>query len=345
MSPDAGPVWSWLNEAMSPPGMASPARDVEIKPLTRKNLARLDTLNGWVRHDTDSGYLFDDMKKTPNTDSGFEERAYENGILDPVASHPPRGFDTARHALARRRTSTQPSEKGHRAYSFRVSDSYNETKAADLVKVKMMRDLEDGDLDYSRHCGRALTETPPQDFNRGLSNPLPDVIEGLRTMALPNHLRHTALHQDRSSSLSFSHFAAEFKRTDGDLHQATVQAAYDGAVLVNARYRALEEARQRSTVAATLGKATKDLAVFTLVSDGKVAEVYGHHFEGGQYHQNLVASESLLKYPNRGRELIRNTQDYARSKSYELAKLLGAELEEEEEEVEVKAKKAVAKGW
>ncbi|KAK3363757.1 hypothetical protein B0T25DRAFT_562742 [Lasiosphaeria hispida] len=65
---------------------------------------------------------------------------------------------------------------------------------------------------------------------------------------------------------------------------------------------------------------------------------------------NLVASESLLEYPNRGREIIRNTQDYARSKSYELANLLGAELEEEEEEeeeevVEVKAKKAVAKGW
>jgi hypothetical protein len=44
-----------------------------------------------------------------------------------------------------------------------------------------------------------------------------------------------------------------------------------------------------------------------------------------------VARESLLD-SNRGRELIRNTQDYARSKSYEMANLLGAGLEEEEEE-------------
>ena len=64
-----------------------------------------------------------------------------------------------------------------------------------------------------------------------------------------------------------------------------------------------------------------------------MAEVFSHRFQNGQYYQNLVARESLLDYPNRGRELIRNTQDYARSKSYELAGLLGADLEEDEEVV------------
>jgi hypothetical protein len=121
--------------------------------------------------------------------------------------------------------------------------------------------------------------------------------------------------------------------------------------LVNARDRALAEARQDGTVAAAaIDKAAEEAAVFTCVTDGKVVEVYTHHSEGGRYYQNLVARESLLDYPNRGRELIRNTQDYARSKSYELANLLGADLEEEEEEEEeapLKAKKAVveAKGW
>ena len=178
-----------------------------------------------------------------------------------------------------------------------------------------------------------------QHFN-GVS---PGVLEGLRTRVLPKHLHHHALHKEHS--LSFCHFAAEF--THDNLHQARVRAAYDSAVLVNARHRALTEARQHGTIAtAALDTAAEDLAVFTCVSDGKVAEVYTHHFEGGQYHQNLVASESLLDYPNRGRELIRNTQEYARRKSYELANLLGAKLEEEEEEEEeVKAKKAVAKGW
>ncbi|KAK0655551.1 hypothetical protein B0T16DRAFT_384401 [Cercophora newfieldiana] len=60
--------------------------------LTRKNLARLNALNGTVEDsddDNDSAYRFEDdsddtMMKTSTTDSGFEQRAYENGILNPT---------------------------------------------------------------------------------------------------------------------------------------------------------------------------------------------------------------------------------------------------------------------
>lgn len=55
-------------------------------------------------------------------------------------------------------------------------------------------------------------------------------------------------------------------------------------------------------------------------------------------------------YPNLGRELIRNTQEFARSKSYELANLLDADLKKEEEnededEVVVVKAKAWASFW
>ncbi|KAK4451263.1 hypothetical protein QBC34DRAFT_401595 [Podospora aff. communis PSN243] len=320
-------------------------------PLTRKNLARLNALNGYVKdYDTDSAYLFDDetddtMKKVSTIDSAFERRAYHNGILDPIASRPPQGLSIIRNYTTQRRTSTQPSERAHQTYFDKVSNSYNENDISHLIQSRIMREY--NDPQYNRAHGRAITEIPSQDFNNGLSNPFPDVLEGLVTKVLPYHLHDNALH--KKNSLSFCHFAAEFKRTDGNLHQATVQAAYNGAVLVNARNRALAEARQDGTVtAAAIDKAAEEAAVFTCVTDGKVAEVYTHHSEGGQYYQNLVARESLLDYPNRGRELIRNTQDYARSKSYELANLLSADLEEEEEEEEapLKAKKAVveAKG-
>ncbi|KAK0655262.1 hypothetical protein B0T16DRAFT_318489, partial [Cercophora newfieldiana] len=211
---------------------------------------------------------------------------------------------------------------------------------------RIMREY--NDPQYIRAYVRAITEIPSQDFNDGLSNPFPNVLEGLDTEDLPSHLHDNGLHKKKW--LSFCHFAAEFKRADGNLHDATVQAAYDGAVLVNARDRALAEARQDGTIAAAaIDKAAKEAAVFTCVTDGKVVKVFTHHSEGGKYYQNLVACESLLDYPNRGCELIRNTQDYARSKSYELANLLGADLEEKEEEEEapLKAKKAVveAKGW
>ena len=148
-------------------------------------------------------------------------------------------------------------------------------------------------------------------------------------------------------SLSFCHFAAEFKRTDGNLHQTRLQAAYDGAVLVNARERALERALERaranpSADIAALDKAANEPAVSTCVTDGKVAEVYAHYYDG-EYHQDVVGCESLLG-SNRGRELIRNAQDYARSKSYELANLLGADMEEEKA-ADLEEKTKSAKGW
>ncbi|KAK5651279.1 hypothetical protein OQA88_12623 [Cercophora sp. LCS_1] len=302
-------------------------------PLTRKNLARLNALNGCVKdNNTNSAYLFDDETDAmtiPTTDSAFEQHAYENGILDPIASRPPHGLNTIRNCVTQRRTNTQPSERIHQAYCNKVSRSFNEGSASHLIQTRIMREY--NDPQYNRVHGRAITQIPKQDFNNNLSDPRPDVLEGLCTEVLPDHLHDNALHKKKS--LSFYHFTAEFKHDDGNLHQATVQAAYNGAVLVNARDRALTKARQDSIVAATvIDKAAKEAAVLTCVTNGKVAEVYTHHSEGGQYHQNLVACGSLLDYPNRGRELIRNTQDYTQSKSYELANLLGADLEEEEEE-------------
>jgi len=123
-------------------------------------------------------------------------------------------------------------------------------------------------------------------------------------------------------SLSLCHFAVESTQTDGNLYQATDQAAYDGAVLVSARNRALTEARAAAqdgtldnaaaaAAVSAINKAAGKTAVFTYATDGKVAEVFAHQYQNGQYHQNLAARASLEDYPNRGRELIRNAQDYA----------------------------------
>ncbi|KAK0710566.1 hypothetical protein B0T21DRAFT_298050 [Apiosordaria backusii] len=302
--------------------------------LTRKNLALLNSLHGDTNNDydndNDSAYLFesdsDTMKKLSTTTSGFEQQPYENGILDPSASKPPPDLYTIQQQLARRRSSAQPSEKAHQRYHRDISRSFNESTGSYLIQSNIMKNT--NSLHYGRMSGRAITQIPKQDFNKELSHPVPDILEGLYTETLPNHLQGHGLYRN-TDSLAFSHFAAEFKRRDGNFHQAVYQAAYDGATLVNARNRSLAQATVPQHI---VDKATQETAVFTCATDGQCAEVFAHHFQDGEYHQNLVARQSLLSYPNRGRELIRNTQDYARSKSYELAALLGAHLEEEDEE-------------
>ncbi|KAK3342026.1 hypothetical protein B0T25DRAFT_465644 [Lasiosphaeria hispida] len=304
--------------------------------LTRKNLALLNSLNGDSKSTKNSDYFESDtMKSTPTTDPDFEQKAYDNGIMDPTASKQPHDADIVKHHLTLRRQSTQPSERAHEEYCYRISRSHNETETSRLVQSKLMIDYEDRNRHYGRSNGRAITQIPQQDFNRGLSNPLPDVLEGLVTDTLPTSLHGQSLHSNTrsSSSLALCHFATEFKRTDANLRQAVYQAAYDGATLVNARNRTLAEAKVHAASVQGLGvvvdKAAKETAVLTSVNDGKVVGVYAHHFQDGEYHQNLVARESLLLYPNRGRELIRNAQDFARRKSYELEALFVADMEEE----------------
>ena len=94
-----------------PIAIAKPKADNDafISPplrLTRKNLARLNTLNGNAKHSdngNDSAYLFEDDSDTITTSttaSDFERRAYENGILNPIASHLlPQDLSTIRHYL------------------------------------------------------------------------------------------------------------------------------------------------------------------------------------------------------------------------------------------------------
>ncbi|KAK3366640.1 hypothetical protein B0T24DRAFT_681845 [Lasiosphaeria ovina] len=100
--------------------------------------------------------------------------------------------------------------------------------------------------------------------------------------------------------------------------------------LAGARAKALEGTRDHAAAAAlvtAIDRAAGETAVLTCATDGTIVEVFAHYFEREQYHQCHVANESLLAYPNRGRELLRNAQDYARRKSYELAALLGANLQ------------------
>ncbi|KAK3366608.1 hypothetical protein B0T24DRAFT_534473 [Lasiosphaeria ovina] len=240
----------------------------------------------------------------------------------------------------------------HQRYCKNISRSYNKATASFLIQKDIM--ISYNDRQYGRILSRPITRNPSQDFNDGLSNPRPDILEGIETEALPSHLHDHSLHLE-TGSLTFCHFAAEFERAGSNLRLATSKAAYDGAVLVNARNQAIAKAKANTldgtAAAAALDKAAEETSVVTCITDGKVAEVYIHHYKDGQYHMNLIARESLLSYPNRGRDIIRNTQDYARRKSYELARLLGADLkekgEEEKEQGEEKEEKEVveAKGW
>ncbi|KAK3352473.1 hypothetical protein B0T25DRAFT_606326 [Lasiosphaeria hispida] len=327
--------------------MANP--DANPLPLTRQNLELLNSLNGDTMRSDDPSLIgpSDSNLGISTTSSGFAVQARENGILYEDESGPPYDVDTIHYHLEQHRTSTQPSEHTHQRYCQAISRSHNE--AAVATKMDQMGILKVYDNDhYDCAPNRIITGIPEEvDFRKGLSNPVPDRIEGLYVnQELPSALCNRSLHRDERGALTSCHFALEHKRTDGDLGLAKLQAAYYGATMVYARNQALDQAKQDAAhqqgVGAVVDKVAGETGVLTCTTDGQEAHVFAHYCDDqGQYHQHRVASESLLEYPNRGRQLIRNAQDFARNKAFEVAAVLGiAEgktwLDEEEKEKEEK---------
>ncbi|KAK3346857.1 hypothetical protein B0T25DRAFT_613480 [Lasiosphaeria hispida] len=71
--------------------------------LTRKNLALLNSLSGDNNNgnsDNRSCFESNDTMTTSTTSSKFQQKAYENGILDPTASKPPRTLRSFNTTLA-----------------------------------------------------------------------------------------------------------------------------------------------------------------------------------------------------------------------------------------------------
>ncbi len=73
----------------------------------------------------------------------------------------------------------------------------------------------------------------PKDvgFNKGLSGPQPDYVEGLemeeyRPFPVDEHVPGAVLFKDNPRSVTLPHVAGEWKGPDGDMREATRQSGY-----------------------------------------------------------------------------------------------------------------------
>lgn len=325
---DPLPLLLAQDTGLSLPGTGQPL------PLTRKNLARLNTLNGNSKRKKDSAYFESDTMPISTTASEFQQQAYENGILDPTASRQPHDLGALRRHLTQRRRSIPPSGLAHQQFCEEISYSYNESEASDLVRTEIMVNYRHLDQRYGRSISRTITQIPQQDFNRNLSPPQPDLMEGLKASFLPLGLRTHALHSDRS--LALCHFSPSSSGPTGTLPRPSTRrptVVLSWPMHKTMPSRGLEPRRSRAReivllaplwlpLTGRLGRRPSSPVRLTARSSRCSLTT----LRGGSTTQCRVANESLLAYPNRGRELLRNAQDYARHKSYELAALLGANL-------------------
>ncbi|CAK7229312.1 hypothetical protein SCUCBS95973_007178 [Sporothrix curviconia] len=177
---------------------------------------------------------------------------------------------------------------------------------------------------YKRIINKAFTAFPRDvGFNNGLSAPQPDYAEGLEMaeflpVPIDEHISGAVLYGDTPRAVTLPHLAGEWKGRRGDMDEATLQSAYDGAALVYARNQAMAY-QGRSDDA---GHAH----ITTFTTDGTHVNLYAHYAvstEDGtmQYHQYPIGSTSLVNSFGefeQGRKQLRNLQDRAREQSYAL---------------------------
>ena len=287
-------------------------------PLTRKNLSTFDKMGKKTSNPTDG--LSITTKTTSTTMSGFANKARKNGILDPRSSKPPKNLKEIRERHSKTRATASPPESVYNDYADRVEKAKNEA----TMVVETSELLKKYPKGYDRVFNQAFTGLPRNlGFNNGLSAPQPDFIEGLeneelRPFSVDDHVPGATLYQDDPHSLTLPQIAGEWKGPNGNMNEARMQSAYDGAALVHGRNQAL----------AYMGKSDPPghAEITTFTTDGTNLNLYAHYATPSaededklEYHQYPISTTNIkdtYQGHKDGRKGLRNAQDYAKQQSY-----------------------------
>ncbi|KAH8201531.1 hypothetical protein TruAng_004302 [Truncatella angustata] len=271
--------------------------------------------------------------KTTSTSATFDQQLAENGVLSPRYSQTPSNYKARKKQLLQKRQSPEPTEEEFKHYETQVGGGSNEASTSQHAVARLLnwRHLEVG---FKWQSDRPFSELPPDlNFNKSLPKPQPDLVEGLETQNFkPFRVRKKfggeAVFFSDSSSIALPHLVGELKSGKGSEYEATRQAAYDGAALVNGYEKALDH------LAAYEGKRPwkKTRAVITSFCLLPTSlSIYSHHSsindEGEEeYHQTLLAAQNMATFEGwkQGRMLLRNAQQYSQERTLELRDRLRA---------------------
>lgn len=266
-----------------------------------------------------------DTRSISTTSEGFENRALDNGVLDAVRSGKQEVVESdVKKKLLASRGSASPTQSQYNKFADRIVEASNEQGTIAVYSKYIFQDTEDThfDIGYRRKEDKMWTEFPKNvGFNNGLSAPKPDMIEGFSRDTFPptiEYIKASRLVRDEPRYVALPHMAVEYKAREKSLHEAKVQAGYDGAAMVYGRNEALRY----------IGKADppRQPAVLTATTIGQEWNVYGHYAHPNdstgreEYYQCRMAGgsmENLTEY-KQGRKVLRNMQDFAREQSSDL---------------------------
>ncbi len=250
------------------------------------------------------------------TDTGFQDAAFNNGILDPDSSKPHTNLKSRQERIDRSRDTGSPSESEYRKFAHKIRTACNEQTIL-LQTSQLLKEYNEVDSRYSKVYNQAFNAFPRNvGFNNGLSATQPDMVEGLEMpefdpFPVRQQLGGAAVPTLGPHAITLPHLAGEWKGPGKDMVLAQTQASYDGACMVYGRNRALSFLNNPDPA----GHAS----ISTFTTDGTTLNIFDHHSSKSQDEVKYdiyptTSSFVISTYEDfkKSRRRLRNLQDDAK---------------------------------
>ena len=257
--------------------------------------------------------------RTTTAHAQFGQQLSENGIVYKQSRvKQPEDLEAIKFELEKTRASGSPSSEDWHLYQRRFDDATNEDSMRHFAWSKLAKEPGLGGKHYIPVIHQEWTEIETTQINRNLSNPKPDHFESLSIDCYPQSAREALKGHLQPSSYDWSmpRYAAEFKSQSGSETQAERQAAYDGAIMVDAA-RAQEEHLDRPFQYG-------HTQALTVTSKGDMVRIFANHAvqdkqETRFHHVQVLYGDPLSSRADFSatRRRVRNAQDWARSRAEE----------------------------
>ena len=286
-------------------------------------------------------------KNTTTTDKKFRERLWENGVrFEHPYAEPPEDRGEVKKSLNKDRDSQSADEDDYGEYLDEIAQADNEDTVTTNVWPLLAKKPRNQNLfGYNQNTNFQWTEVESA-ITMNISDPKPDISESFRHNQYPPEAVD-ALGPALAPTLysaAMPKFCVELKGPDGLMPSAMKQAAYDGAVMVDAAWKAHQFMSKHPDE--FLG----NTQALTVAANGSYLHIYANHAILGpkngtkhatasgsiayptklQYHQfplkGVLPSESLEEF-KKARKTVRNAQDWAREKATESKVALCAHID------------------